>query len=100
MRFSYLFISIVLQDAGDSTRGSAAETAIYMSPSFNMGRGCKPKIHASVPLLYISPCMSSLFSFSLCGLPESETLHFEFRDGHVSSILRDLGYYIDVVIDK
>ena len=69
-----------------------------MPLSFNLGRGCKPKLHASVPLLYISPCMSSVSP--LCGLPESETLHFELREEHVSSIFGDLGYSIDVVIDK
>ena len=29
----------------------------------------------------------------LC-FPESETLHFEFREEHVSSVLGDLCYYI------
>ncbi|KAF2601370.1 hypothetical protein F2Q70_00025291 [Brassica cretica] len=85
------------KDADDSTRGSAAETAIYMSLSFNMGRGCKPKIHASVPLLYISPCMSSVSP--VCGLPESETLHFELREEDVSSILGELGYSIDMAFE-
>ncbi|VVA90439.1 unnamed protein product [Arabis nemorensis] len=36
-----------------SARGSAAETAVHGTLSFNMGRGCKPEIHARMPLLYI-----------------------------------------------
>ncbi|WZY92682.1 hypothetical protein YC2023_065011 [Brassica napus] len=78
--------------ADDSTRGSAAETALYGTLSLDLGRGCKPKIHARMPLLYISPCMSS--ASPLVCFPESEILHFEFREEHVSSVLGDLCYYI------
>ena len=47
----------ILQVTYHSARSTAAQTTIYGSVSSNMGWSCQPKIHARMPLLYISPCM-------------------------------------------